>query len=133
MSTEYGLGRLSFRSLLSSYVLLSPSLFDDVVAVRRVKGEGAGRGVFPNQLISSGGTTAAAGYSLISTCYQPPAVGRAIHRRPRPALPSHLTDNVLPTMNTNRSLYIIAAHNAICVDTDRPTYATALHFNRAPC
>lgn len=80
--------------------------------MRRMTGEGAGRGVFPNQLIS--GVTAAAGYSLISTCYQPPAVGRAIHRRPRPALPSHLTDNVLPTMNTNRSLYIIAAHNAIC-------------------
>lgn len=57
----------------------------------RATSDGEGRGVFPNQLIS--GSTAAAGYSLISTCYQPPAVGRAIHRRPRPALPSHLTDN----------------------------------------
>lgn len=35
-------------------------------------------------------------------------------------------------MNTNRSLYIIAAHNAICVHSDRPTNATALYFNRAP-
>lgn len=94
--------------------------------MRRVTGEGEGRGVFPNQLISGG--TAAAGYSLISTCYQPPAVGRAIHRRPRPALPSHLTDNerrLLPTMNTNRSLYIIAAHNAICVHSDRPGLRTS--------